>query len=119
MSWGERSCLYYNGDCPIPNECELGTCNVNCRKYASNGREPDSSLEEMNTIKSNAFLEEMDTMKSNAFDTMKIVDKKQAVKEMAEAVRPKHNCKHCYGTGFIGTNVDTGEKVRCECTRRK
>ena len=60
-----------------------------------------------------------DRIQSNVFDTKHIINKKEAVKQMAEAVQPKHNCKHCYGTGFIGTNVDTKEKVRCKCTRRK
>ena len=34
MSWGERSCQHYKvAGCPIPDECSLGTCNVDCRKY--------------------------------------------------------------------------------------
>jgi len=32
MSWGERSC-YHAGHCPIPDECSIGSCNVDCRRY--------------------------------------------------------------------------------------
>ena len=42
MSWGERSCCYC-GDCIIPNECNMASCNVDCRCYQWNGYvEPDS-----------------------------------------------------------------------------
>ena len=44
MSWGERSCNNY-GACPIPNECSISTCNVDCIEYKSNGRTPDSFSE--------------------------------------------------------------------------
>lgn len=42
MSWGERSCRH-RGNCPIPNECSMYTCNVNCREYLWDGlTKPDS-----------------------------------------------------------------------------
>lgn len=42
MSWGERSCK--NKPCPIPDECTMFTCNVNCRMYEWDGKtKPDSS----------------------------------------------------------------------------
>jgi len=40
MSWGERSCA--NTPCPVPDYGNMGTCNVNCPYYKSNGRKPDS-----------------------------------------------------------------------------
>jgi hypothetical protein len=55
-------------------------------------------------------------MQSTAIDTTKIVDSKESMKQMAKAKTPKKSCKHCYGTGFIGKNPDTGEQVRCKCT---
>jgi len=44
MSWGERSCKHIRGgNCPIPDECNMGTCNVECRKYEWDGvTRPDS-----------------------------------------------------------------------------
>lgn len=42
MSWGERSCG--NKPCPIPDECNPQTCNVDCRKYEWDGKtKPDST----------------------------------------------------------------------------
>lgn len=32
MSWGERSCIH-SGNCPIPDECSITKCNINCRRY--------------------------------------------------------------------------------------
>jgi len=51
MSWGERSCAhtFSNGgtDCPIPDECTIAYCNVNCRKYEWDGKTtPDSKKHE-------------------------------------------------------------------------
>ncbi len=41
MSWGERSCKHI--DCPIPDECTMETCNVNCREYLWDGKtNPDT-----------------------------------------------------------------------------
>lgn len=41
MSWGERSCK--NKPCPIPNQCDCYTCNVDCPRYGWDGiTEPDS-----------------------------------------------------------------------------
>lgn len=40
MSWGEKSCIHYC-NCPIPDECKMNTCNINCRKY-----EWDNKIEE-------------------------------------------------------------------------
>ena len=42
MSWGERSCKHK--PCPIPKECSMETCNVDCRRYEWDGvTERDSS----------------------------------------------------------------------------
>ena len=39
MSWGERSC----SGCPEGYKgCTMETCNVDCKHYKSNGRQPDS-----------------------------------------------------------------------------
>lgn len=29
--------------------------------------------------------------------------------------RPKENCKHCHGRGYIGRHADTGEPIACNC----
>jgi hypothetical protein len=44
MSWGERSCLwFYESKEAKPCSPEMGTCNVNCRHYRSDGKtQPDS-----------------------------------------------------------------------------
>ena len=43
MSWGERSCVN-SGKCPIPDECNISTCNVDCREYSWDGvTKPDST----------------------------------------------------------------------------
>jgi hypothetical protein len=38
MSWGERSCKHK--PCIIPEECNMGTCNVDCRGYVWDGTTP-------------------------------------------------------------------------------
>ena len=41
MSWGERSCKHK--PCPIPDECTMFSCNVDCRMYEWDGiTKPDS-----------------------------------------------------------------------------
>jgi len=51
MSWGERSCKH-GGKCPIPEECTMGTCNVNCREYVWDGETPaDSKFADYETTK--------------------------------------------------------------------
>lgn len=32
MSWGELSCVHFQGTCPNPN-CSFGTCNTSCEYY--------------------------------------------------------------------------------------
>jgi len=39
MSYGERSCINY-GKCTL-SSC-MSKCDVNCVKYASNGKKPDT-----------------------------------------------------------------------------
>jgi len=52
MSWGERSCKY-SGECPIVEECNMVTCNVNCRKYEWDGKtSPDSQKSEQDVSES-------------------------------------------------------------------
>lgn len=29
--------------------------------------------------------------------------------------RPKENCKHCHGRGYIGRHADSGEPIACNC----
>jgi hypothetical protein len=44
MSWGERSCENY-GTCT--RKPTMLNCNVDCRYYHSNGKEPDSRPQEV------------------------------------------------------------------------
>jgi hypothetical protein len=50
MSWGEKSCK--NKPCPIPDKCNMLTCNVDCEKYEWDGKtKPDSRpLIELETL---------------------------------------------------------------------
>jgi hypothetical protein len=49
MSWGERSCKHK--PCIIPDECTMGTCNVNCRCYEWDGKTELDSKSENNSLK--------------------------------------------------------------------
>jgi len=42
MSWGERSC-YWLYEPKKPCTPTIHTCNVRCKHYQSNGKEPDST----------------------------------------------------------------------------
>ena len=33
--------------------------------------------------------------------------------------RPKKNCKHCFGRGYVGRDSETGGFINCRCTMRK
>lgn len=33
--------------------------------------------------------------------------------------RPKENCKHCHGRGYIGRHADSGEPIACKCIFEK
>ena len=49
MSWGERSCKHK--PCIIPDECDYGTCNVNCRMYEWDERTKPDSLTHVQQIR--------------------------------------------------------------------
>lgn len=49
MSWGERSCKHK--PCPIPNECTMFSCNVDCRMYEWDGvTKPDSASSQQESV---------------------------------------------------------------------
>lgn len=55
----------------------------------------------------------------NAVD-LKTMDPWIIIVESARAAgiminRPKQNCKHCHGRGYIGRHAGTGEPIACNC----
>lgn len=70
---------------------------------------PQNNME-TNTETSEEFAE-----KFSVADPM-VVDSKPVV-PMEQTLTAKHNCRHCHGRGFIGTNVETRAKIPCRCLR--
>ena len=79
MSWGERSCK--NKPCPIPDECSLATCNVDCRMYEWDGKtKPDSVPTKRQPDRINRFLQDNQIPDNSIAVTKKRADR---------AVKPK------------------------------
>ena len=51
---------------------------------------------------------------------IRTMDPWRVIVEAAQAMgieiqKPKPNCKHCHGRGYVGRHADSGEPVACNC----
>lgn len=90
MSWGERSCKGCPND-EASNQCDMGTCNVDCKWYKHDGEtRPDSSK----TDQRNSRLFNEETLNLN-FKGLKFCERCKAMKSKSHIKKcKKKKCKH-------------------------
>lgn len=59
-------------------------------------------------------VEKGEVVKSKDLSPFQIIE--LTAKEMGIKIKkPRHNCKHCYGRGYVGININTKEPIACRC----
>lgn len=66
MSCGERSCK--NKPCPIPDQCNMNTCNVDCPKYEWDGITKPDSISSKPKAEEKPFIPESKEVENKAPD---------------------------------------------------